>query len=582
MCAVQTKHISGDVSVGRHTTIGGNARVKGAATIDHDLIVNGWLDARNVRGANKGLFATLDALEQAYPQPQAGWCALVGDTLPAPLYVAAGGAWHPTGRTAGEMTIDLRTYQAAVAELQNTVRIHDDDIDELSVTLNGNGSGNNGALYELNQIAQLVGYKPGTTLSGWKNLINAADNYWALCQTLRGSSPDSEDYGRPGTFVTLGDDGRINSDFILSRGVMVFDGFETPPAGSIKTGSDTRKFVGHVVYDESEPTFYLKDTENGVTSYYKFWKGWEMFKDQDEIPLSDRLYLLDGTDNRGEIYAFDPGSDAFFRVGFTKDELAKLLEAEQNVGYLQSRVARHEERMADIDTTLSQQGQSIMTLKHKLALPDEFIADWLEAGETRGAYDKRQYTGYDEATGTLTLYGEPVTYAEAREAMRLKAITDHEMLWEKGLEFSLAKHILPLRVTNHNGNAGRCADFQFSAMTVIAFDIQPYGSVPASGYGLRFRGDVKQILYLKVNSSTTFTSDCFVCPNLEKLELIGLTKSLDLQYCSKLSLESLMLIVDKAANTEPITITLHAEAFARLTDELTAAATAKQITFTTA
>lgn len=439
-----------------------------------------------------------------------------------------------------------------------------------------------GLTNKLNGIAQIVGYKPGMTLSGWKNLIDAAEDYGLLCRTLEGSSPSSNDYGRPGTYVQLLDNGCINPDFITRRGFVVFDGFETPPAGSIKTGSDTRKFVGHVVYDESEPTFYLKDTENGVTSYYKFWKGWETFKDQDEFPLTDRLYLLDSYDNRGEIYAFDPGSDAFFRVGFTKDELAKLLEAEKNVGYLQSRVARHEERMADLDTAAGQRDAQIRALKRQVALPDDFIADWLEAGKTQGYYDKRQYTGYDEATGTLSLYDEPVTYAEAREAMRLKAITDHEMLWEKGLEFSPAKHILPLRVTNHNGNAGRCADFKFSAMTVIAFDIQSYGSMPASGYGLRFRGDVKRVLYLKVNSSTTFTSDCFVCPNLEYLELIGLTKSLDLHYCSKLTLESLELIVDKAANTEPITLTLHADAFARLTDELTAAATEKQITFTTA
>ena len=349
MCAVQTKHISGDVSVGRHTTIGGNAHVKGAATIDHDLIVNGWLDARNVRGANKGLFATLDALEQAYPQPQAGWCALVGDTLPAPLYVAAGGAWHPTGKSAGEMTIDLRTYQAAVAELQNTVRIHDDDIDELSVTLNGNGSGNNGALYELNQIAQLVGYKPGTTISGWKNLIDAAEDYGLLCRTLDGSSPSSNDYGRPGTFVTLGDDGRINSDFVLSSGIMVFDGFETPPAESIQPGSANLRWVGFVVYDRRDPTFLLKQTVNGVTTYYRKWKGSDYFQENDGYPLSDRLYRLDSGENSGALYAFNQGGDDLYRVSFTKDEQAKLLEAEQNVGYLQSRVARHEERMADLE-----------------------------------------------------------------------------------------------------------------------------------------------------------------------------------------------------------------------------------------
>ena len=38
---------------------------------------------------------------------------------------------------------------------------------------------------------------------------------------------------------------------------------------------------------------------------------------------------------------------------------------------------------------------------------------------------------------------------------------------------------------------------------------------------------------------------------------------------------------DNAANTTPITITLHPDAYARLTDEIITAATAKQINFVT-
>lgn len=48
-----------------------------------------------------------------------------------------------------------------------------------------------------------------------------------------------------------------------------------------------------------------------------------------------------------------------------------------------------------------------------------------------------------------------------------------------------------------------------------------------------------------------------------------------------LSLASIQYMIDNAYNTSPITITLHPDAYARLTDELIAQATEKQITFAT-
>lgn len=70
-------------------------------------------------------------------------------------------------------------------------------------------------------------------------------------------------------------------------------------------------------------------------------------------------------------------------------------------------------------------------------------------------------------------------------------------------------------------------------------------------------------------------------PLLKTLKLYNLTYNANLRYLPALSLESLQFLVDNATNTSPITVTLHADAYARLTDTLIAQAASKQITFVT-
>lgn len=75
---------------------------------------------------------------------------------------------------------------------------------------------------------------------------------------------------------------------------------------------------------------------------------------------------------------------------------------------------------------------------------------------------------------------------------------------------------------------------------------------------------------------------------LKEIRLKNLTKNVTFQSCPLLSYDSLRYLVDNAANTSAITVTVHPEVFAKLTDEgneewnkvLTDAAE-KQITFTT-
>lgn len=77
----------------------------GNACFHRDVTVKGWLEAANITGFLRGLYPTYDELKEKLPEPHEGWCALVGETLPATLYRASGLQWHNTGTTAGTPTV---------------------------------------------------------------------------------------------------------------------------------------------------------------------------------------------------------------------------------------------------------------------------------------------------------------------------------------------------------------------------------------------------------------------------------------------------------------------------------------------
>ena len=106
MSSIKTTQIDGDVSVGRNVAIGGKADIAGSVSIGHNLKVDGWLEAPNIKGANKGIFLTVQELREAYPVPHDGWMAGVGASTPFTAYVGKGGDWVPTGGTI-EVTVDM-------------------------------------------------------------------------------------------------------------------------------------------------------------------------------------------------------------------------------------------------------------------------------------------------------------------------------------------------------------------------------------------------------------------------------------------------------------------------------------------
>lgn len=118
---IENHSVGGSVAVGRDVTVGGRSTIRGNATFSRDVYISGWLNARNIRGAGKGLYETVDKLNSAYPNPENGWFALVGNTLPADIYRAWGGEWVATGQKGGEPVLELAKLTELSESLENEI-----------------------------------------------------------------------------------------------------------------------------------------------------------------------------------------------------------------------------------------------------------------------------------------------------------------------------------------------------------------------------------------------------------------------------------------------------------------------------
>lgn len=119
--------IQGNANVSRNLNVGSHLNVNGDGLFGHNLVVKGWLDAPNIKGPLKGLYASEETLKAAYPRPMPGWFALVGNTLPAQVWRVDGGKWMPTGETGGTFNLWLDQLETDVKDLTDDVR----DLEEL-------------------------------------------------------------------------------------------------------------------------------------------------------------------------------------------------------------------------------------------------------------------------------------------------------------------------------------------------------------------------------------------------------------------------------------------------------------------
>lgn len=103
------REIDGDLQVANRVTVGGATTLNANVKIKRNLRVEGTLDAFNIKGAGKGLFPNSDELKRCYPMPESGWWAIVGDTIPGPIWIVVDGEWQSSGNNGGD-TVDLTDY----------------------------------------------------------------------------------------------------------------------------------------------------------------------------------------------------------------------------------------------------------------------------------------------------------------------------------------------------------------------------------------------------------------------------------------------------------------------------------------
>lgn len=127
MSSIYNENIQGNLSTSRDITAGGHLNVRGNSVFGHNVVIKGWLDAKNIKGPCKGLYASEETLNEAYPKPMPGWYALVGNTLPANVYRSDGSKWVATGEQGGEVNLYLDQLEEDVANLDDDVK----DIQEL-------------------------------------------------------------------------------------------------------------------------------------------------------------------------------------------------------------------------------------------------------------------------------------------------------------------------------------------------------------------------------------------------------------------------------------------------------------------
>lgn len=94
---------------------------------------------------------------------------------------------------------------------------------------------------------------------------------------------------------------------------------------------------------------------------------------------------------------------------------------------------------------------------------------------------------------------------------------------------------------------------------------------------------------LDVSRATNLHTMFSYCRTIKEVRLYGINDNVAFKEAPHLSLASLQYLVDNAANTKPITLTVHADVFAKLTDEsntewhaVAVAALAKNITIASA
>lgn len=211
-------------------------------------------------------------------------------------------------------------------------------------------------------------------------------------------------------------------------------------------------------------------------------------------------------------------------------------------------------------------------------------AKWEEPSEELVAQMTARNVSYNSATGFFECNGvNDLNVADARNIN----IACSQIRNTRNAEFMFAIYkfrTLP-KVSIYVGGDSVSADRMFQLCnTLESIDLSGVIAFNLMIMMFRFCSSLHTIkgLTMAQNIQADGARSAFAgCVKLRNIELREAKVNISFSDSPLLSLDSIQYLVANAANTTPITVTLHPDAYARLTDEIITAATAKQINFAT-
>ena len=225
------------------------------------------------------------------------------------------------------------------------------------------------------------------------------------------------------------------------------------------------------------------------------------------------------------------------------------------------------------------------TIANKDAQWEAPSEDFIAQAEAAGAVYNRS-TGFFELNGLVD-----ITEKDMRNCLLWGCFADFQYLASSPTY--LSSDVVRLRTTIPSITV---TQMQFPQMgwlpgglEVIRFSVPTNSSAKPvflmDGYNPIFKGEKLRRIEDRLEPTRPLSigdyNNGITAPLLEVLNIHNLKYNLNIRYLPSLSLSSLQYMVDKAANTSPITVTLHPDVYAHITDELFAQAAEKQINFAT-
>ena len=287
----KNQHIQGDLSVSRNVNIGGNTTQQGSQHIKGNVKIEGWLDAKNIKGANKGIFTSIEKLRAAYPMPHDGWWAIVGKSLPGPIYVGDGGEWVATGENGGNPTVDSEQYNQAVSEIQEDINKIEDAISDIKTT-------NTSQSTQLTTLGNIV----NSVQTQVNNVEQTSNNTKQAVLTLQKSHDDfANSKGLVNGIAPLGGDGKIPAEHLPSFVDDVIEFAEAVENITVQLDSIDNKSTDEgcdVVYNKTSNVFVLKVFDESLQSfiYYANWLDADIWGDAllslyGRTPYAGKVYV---------------------------------------------------------------------------------------------------------------------------------------------------------------------------------------------------------------------------------------------------------------------------------------------------